>query len=375
MPEQKWLSACIPSRQRALVSFDGHLPLRSQKCDGADRYRSIGTQALLPPSAVLDLHFSPHSADREIAAVASSTGTLIFLRLNPTISAHSPLSVLKTNQVFDTDILILACAWHPTRTDIIGATTSTGDVYVLYLDRQFTTHVHLGVLTMKHEFEAWTLNMAPTPGSQNIEEWDRAFIVYSGADDSKLCHRRCVVRSSSENNGSPPIIAELSGATVKGHGAGVTAILPLPVTLADASRVVITGSYDDTIRVFATNHTDATYFGSGRPGRLLGELNLGGGVWRLKLVSYYNPAADRGCVKINILASCMHAGARVVELSGSDDVDGQWVFRVRYRFEEHQSMNYGSDVYPLTTKDGNLLCISTSFYDKLLCLWRADLGT
>ena len=43
------------------------------------------------------------------------------------------------------------------------------------------------------------------------------------------------------------------------------------------------------------------------------------------------------------------------------------------RFEEHKSMNYGSDVQP--NSDTVKSIVSTSFYDKLLCLWRFDLGS
>lgn len=55
------------------------------------------------------------------------------------------------------------------------------------------------------------------------------------------------------------------------------------------------------------------------------------------------------------------------------------------KFEEHKSMNYGSDVQPLLTGvggDGGVeggaeqqhekrVIVSTSFYDKLMCVWRA----
>lgn len=65
----------------------------------------------------------------------------------------------------------------------------------------------------------------------------------------------------------------------------------------------------------------------------------------------------------------MHAGARIVEIR--KDGDGQWQIEVLAKFEEHKSMNYGSDVQPGA---GTLkTIISTSFYDKLLCLWRYEL--
>ena len=68
----------------------------------------------------------------------------------------------------------------------------------------------------------------------------------------------------------------------------------------------------------------------------------------------------------------MHAGTRIVRLCQGGD-DGEWRFDVVGRFEEHASMNYGSDVRP---RDGGGVktVVSTSFYDELLCLWRFDTG-
>lgn len=58
------------------------------------------------------------------------------------------------------------------------------------------------------------------------------------------------------------------------HHAGITAILPLSKTL------ITTGSYDDHIRLLQLPKIP----GDTRP-QLLAELNLGGGVWRLKLLT------------------------------------------------------------------------------------------
>lgn len=68
----------------------------------------------------------------------------------------------------------------------------------------------------------------------------------------------------------------------------------------------------------------------------------------------------------------MHAGSRIVRLRC--DAANTWSMTVLARFEEHQSMNYGSDcVVDATT--GQVMVLSTSFYDKRLCLWRVDLGS
>lgn len=75
-----------------------------------------------------------------------------------------------------------------------------------------------------------------------------------------------------------------------------------------------------------------------------------------------------------LLASCMHAGSRIVRLSRSEA--GEWTFDVLAKFEEHKSMNYGSDVQPVESgKTGERrTVVSTSFYDKLMCVWEFGEG-
>lgn len=66
----------------------------------------------------------------------------------------------------------------------------------------------------------------------------------------------------------------------------------------------------------------------------------------------------------------MHAGARILRLEGAGDArEGElaWEFEVLAKFEEHQSMNYGSDVQQ--GSDGRKV-VSTSFYDRLLAVWK-----
>ena len=83
----------------------------------------------------------------------------------------------------------------------------------------------------------------------------------------------------------------------------------------------------------------------------------------------------------------MHAGSRVVTLTqrarlhgtpgtgATDDAveNDEWEFSVRGRFEEHRSMNYGSDVQPVSRgRSGTRTVVSVSFYDKLMCAWQID---
>lgn len=84
-----------------------------------------------------------------------------------------------------------------------------------------------------------------------------------------------------------------------------------------------------------------------------------------------------------ILASCMHAGARIVRLckGGGADGDsdaGEWRIEVLWTFEEHASMNYGGDVQPVVDGEADgvegerRIVVSTSFYDRLVCMWKVE---
>lgn len=81
----------------------------------------------------------------------------------------------------------------------------------------------------------------------------------------------------------------------------------------------------------------------------------------------------------------MHAGTRIVQViheekkkKKDDDEDDEWKFHVLAKFEEHESMNYGSDVQPEKKKEREeekerKKIVSTSFYDRRLCLWTVEI--
>lgn len=85
----------------------------------------------------------------------------------------------------------------------------------------------------------------------------------------------------------------------------------------------------------------------------------------------------------------MHAGTRIVQVihekkkkKEDDDEEEEWKFHVLTKFEEHESMNYGSDVQPdlkekkkekEEEKERKKKIVSTSFYDRRLCLWTVEI--
>ncbi|ROT42721.1 hypothetical protein SODALDRAFT_326875 [Sodiomyces alkalinus F11] len=351
------------SQRNQKQTRSGTLVIFEVDSEGTISEKQVASQ----PSAVLDLHFCPLPGWQDILAVVSSTGTLAIFRLDPETNASSPLQHLATSTISDVPegVLFLSCAWHPGQPNIIAITTSTGEVRLVLLDdaRKIADGGHGALIT--HTLEAWTVAFAPLsmdlPSAGDVHS---AVTVFSGGDDSAL---RYTSLGSADVEPDRPVFQALHPPIkMGGHEAGVTAILPTSCQLKDGAHVVITGSYDDYIRVSAIQPLNSV-LGTRRP-RCLAELYLGGGVWRLKLIM---TETEQDIWKATILASCMHAGARIAKVVGS--LDGEnWTATVLSRFEEHQSMNYGSDFLPGTGND-ILVCVSTSFYDRLLCLWESTL--
>jgi diphthamide biosynthesis protein 7 len=205
---------------------------------------------------------------------------------------------------------------------------------VLYqIPKDISTASEATLLTVsKHELEAWTMNF-DILGAKCL----------SGGDDAALvCNLLSGLPESERVDDVQPVLAWKNRRV---HSAGVTAILPI------SQDMILTGSYDDHLRLISLS----------KPPQVLKELNLGGGVWRLKLLS----SSEKG--QYDVLASCMHAGARIVRIIIQEHAEVG--MDVLARFEEHESMNYGCEF----VRDGEeyeYTVLSTSFYDKRLCLWK-----
>lgn len=292
-------------------------------------------------------------------AIATSTGVVSFFRVQATLDACEIIPVA-THQLFEESTLVLSLAWHPKDSNIMGVTLSTNSVALLRLssDRQ-NANIITEDLNPHDGLEAWTLNITASAG----EDRDLCCI-YSGGDDSKL--RYTTLQNLESSQSADQEIASSGQRGLRGHDAGVVAILPLPLGTDAGKDILLTGSYDDYIRVYAIH--DYRPDQMPQP-KVLTELKIGGGVWRLKFLQPYPVTNSDEELIYRVLASCMHAGARVLEVRGHKN--GDWSIVILGKFEKHTSMNYGSDVQP--GSDGKkALCVSTSFYDKLLCIWRFE---
>lgn len=273
---------------------------------------STEIQSLATDFAILDIQWTPHSelVGGDLLAVATSTGILAFYRLQQQQQQQEqPKLVLSHVQhITDDDTtLVLSLTWHPVRPGVLGLTLSDGRVCVCTSmgtssgsgsgsTEEDDTAAGLwsqdAAVSLQdvheHELEAWMMTF--TPESLNV---------LSGGDDMVLqCSH--VADDDGDDDGDDESEAEeeeeeqkedqvedkqhvqktnknktnLLWQNRKLHHAGITAILPLSATL------IITGSYDDHIRLLQLPQIP----GDTRP-KLLAELNLGGGVWRLKLLT------------------------------------------------------------------------------------------
>lgn len=280
------------------------------------------------------------------------------------------------------DVLFTYFAWHPTIPGLMAVTTAGGQIILVRAATE--DYQRLDVLEesiLEHSLEAWVTAFSPPqpePGAEGEaqDQHHHPFTLFSGGDDSALKYTT-YDPSPSPSLSDPPSHTPYPPLTIRSHGAGVTSILPLPPSLPCAPHLVLTGSYDDHLRLHTIQPPHATY--GARRANLLAERDLGGGVWRLNLVRSLTRADDASW-EVTVLASCMHAGARVVRVRGlGEEVVGD--VEVLARFEEHASMNYGSDWSRLESrvaangeeKVEEVLCVSTSFYDRLLCVWKFTL--
>jgi diphthamide biosynthesis protein 7 len=276
-----------------------------------------------------------------------------------------------THQAFDESLLITSFTWCPSLNSednpVMAVTLSNSSIHLLVFQGPLLDSMSVSsaeqAINDHAELEAWTSVFA-------IQE-NGGVRVYSGGDDAKLrvVELQALPKAADEELS---IVQTLPQTEFRGHEAGVTAILPLPLPSTTypsvLGDVLLTGSYDCYFRVYTTYDQRSNQ----RPvGKAMAELKLDGGVWRLKFLD--DPPIQNGAgleLRFRVLASCMHAGARVLEVKRSEA--GEWAIEVMGEVNVHESMCYGSDVQPGGQRNGERLCVSTSFYDKLLCVWRYD---
>lgn len=222
---------------------------------------STHVQTVPLDSAVLDIEWTPHHSKLgSLLCVATSTGSLEFFSFD---DAVGKLEQTSSKQISEKETLVLDLLWHPAKVDVIAVTLSDGSVSICQSDDSSepwssSSQITTSELT-NHSLEPWTLAFSPDTSR-----------LFSGGDDAVLQCMQISHDSEAPAGDFDPSSATTLWSDRKTHEAGVTAILPL------ANDLLITGSYDDHIRLIAVPLV-------GRR-QVLAELNLGGGVWRLRML-------------------------------------------------------------------------------------------
>lgn len=222
--------------------------------------------------------------------------------------------------VDDNNLLTTAIDWSPVGSGNrrMTAIDSKGHVSLLELGE-----ASLDVLSRwpSHEYEGWTCA---------FDKWNPN-VIYSGGDEMALAVHD--IRSPGQKV-----------LTNRTHTAGITTLL----SLADIEHRLITGSYDDHLRIFDTRQLK----------RELSSVNLGGGVWRIR----QNPVR-----KDWILCANMYHNFSIVQGIDAPTVVAEYF--------EHSSICYGADWKQDTARVGrekSYLMGTCSFYDHKLTVSRVS---
>lgn len=296
--------------------------------------------------------------------MATSIGTVELYTLSTV--QDGLVQKVRSVSVCDPSVLVLSLAWVAFASigddANMAISLSNGHIACLSADRGEISS------SQAHFLEAWFVAWS----LQTRKNEDP--LLYSGGDDSAFCTQRAKLTRSgptvsdeqhellTQNTDHAEVpMYEIMSRDVKTHGAGVTAILPIPV-VQDGCEVVLTGSYDEYIRILVLKGPKRSH--------VLAEKCLHGGVWRLKALGSTEPNKD-GKINFKVLASCMHAGVRVLRVQRTKE--GAWSINVLAKFVEHESMNYASDARKNPPGEAErLTVVSTSFYDRKLCVWSID---
>ncbi|KMQ42451.1 hypothetical protein A7C99_0735 [Trichophyton rubrum] len=330
-------------------------------------FRLCQIQRLSLSHAVFDLQFSIH--DPSLFAIALSAGKVSLYKIekHPHSAGSVSICLLNTLRVRDDDTKLgLFLAWIPpfpveaddSVTPIVGfaVSFSDGQISVFRKDNAYPTIEQESIKEICVEgmpIEVWYLAFQRRDDGQ--------LSLFSGDDFNQ-------VRKITFTN-DPDFDIDSVPMNDRGryHEGGVTAILPL--CNQDGEPIILTGSYDQHVRIYQ--------FGVRK--QVLADSNLGGGVWRLKLLRVENNSLEtsqRLLTSYLILASCMHGGARVISVvhySRHPEAGSTWGINIIAQFTEHKSMNYASDVWQNYDEPSKLLCLSSSFYDKRICIWEAKI--
>ncbi|KAL8886067.1 MAG: hypothetical protein Q9215_006178 [Flavoplaca cf. flavocitrina] len=209
--------------------------------------------------------------------------------------------------------------------------------------------------------EAWVVAWVPKRERLNADK-----TLYTGGDDAALCRHPVV-----EPHAGPKVFGVADALTRfdrdrHAHISGVVAIVPL--WLFDKNEILLTGSYDEYIRVLSINPKIPK-------ANVKAEKKLDGGVWELKILERPSKPHDPAGISFPVLASCMHAGCKIVEVRRHGR--SEWSIEILASFidPDHNCPLYYASGFQVASNDlriQDMTFVSTTFYDKKLFVWIVE---
>uniref|UniRef100_A0A182SCQ1 methylated diphthine methylhydrolase n=1 Tax=Anopheles maculatus TaxID=74869 RepID=A0A182SCQ1_9DIPT len=267
------------------------------------------------------------------SSLANRKGRILLQRYNEE-ATNEPLTLLQTIE----RSAVLDQKWNPTQRNQLAAAGADGSlaIYALtgttgepVLEHQTAAALH-GDETNDQNLLALALDWSADGKRIRFDHLPCALYL-AGGDDSLLCMHD--IRCPDE-----PIMKGKN----KTHAAGVTCML----SFAERDHALLTGSYDENVRLFDERQLKAS----------VSELPLHGGVWRLRSNPHRNPD--------QILCGCMYHNFSVVQLKADDS------FELIGEYGEHASICYGCDWQQVGAnyRAGKRIIATCSFYDHKLCV-------
>ncbi|PVH87851.1 hypothetical protein DL98DRAFT_509385 [Cadophora sp. DSE1049] len=325
-------------------------------------------------SAIYDLHFLG-GAGKDYFAAASSTGTISFYYVNEKVLAcpykkenvhEIAIHPLFKAEVFSQTTIITFFQFIPAQSPhhgpLISATTNDGGMYLMeYCLDNFTVDLlNDGKPITEHKLPYTNTSDYAWCCAASAKHPSR---IYSGGDGGDLIQD---VISFGQTELYSYDSRKKRSQSHKFHDAGVTAILPLtPGSLAD-EELLLTGSYDEFVRLYSTDDK-----------KVLAKLKLDGGVYRLKSLGQVNWFGPQSTTYA-ILTCCMHAGTKIIHVKGSKT--GNWSIEVvgslNVPGNDPNNLCYAAaarlsgPLGPTKQYQEKRLCVSGTFVDKKLVVWE-----
>lgn len=318
------------------------------------------------------------------------------------------LKHIKTAHLFPAEVLVISLAWHPKFSNVFAVSLSNGQVAVCTV---YTSKEQLGASIEEVQILKLPLTTPLHMDNAYCIAWGQCFeqvrdgVVWhithlvSGGDDSRLRYTQVGLNDSGGFWDYPAMEILVSEY-------GVTSLVHVSSKGYHDSiwDMFLVGGYDNIVRLVTVGSLTLP----GKTGKIDNpegnvkplSSNMGGSIHKLAIMDHrvYDTELWFRRDTWFVLATCAQIGARILRVTAvTDDTaviadtagwplndSARWSLGVAARFQEHIGLNYASGFLPrqrikdpalkkFLETDDMALCVSTSFEDQLMCVWKCTL--